>query len=321
VSAQAARTVRADPRALDALAAYRAARDRGEWRRLMLAGADLRDTDMSELDLDECDLTGAVLDGARFIGASLVRSCLVGASLLGADLSFANLDKADMEDADATAASFVSASLRKADLGRCRLHRADLSDADLSRANLYEADLKAANLTGALAEQANLTGAVLEDAVLTSVRGQPLLSSHSGLPSSATSTGWPAARLGEPQLVELAELYLSTHGWWLIEPSTWVEEGIDLAAKRDDALVLVQVKATATPSSQTFAHLTRRLKRAAEGHPDAQLILVLPGPLPKSIEDLARANQVSVLVVWVDENAMRVEEITGPTGDQLPALA
>lgn len=320
MSAESARTVRADPLALDALAAYRAARDRGEWRRLMLPGADLRDTDLSDLDLDECDLTGAVLDGARFIGASLVRSCLVSASLLGADLSFANLDKADMGDADATAASFVSASLRKADLGGCRLHRADLSDADLSRANLYEADLKAANLTGALVEQANLTSAVLEDAVLTSVRGQPLLSSPSGPPSPVTTTGWPAARLGEPQLVELAGLYLSTHGWWPIEPSTWAEEGIDLAAKRGNALVLVQVKATATPSSQAFAHLTRRLKRAAEGHPGAQLILVLPGPLPRSIEDLARANQVTVLVVWVDENAMRVEEMAGPSSDELPAL-
>lgn len=312
MSAETARTVRADPRALDALAAYRAARDRGEWRRLILAGADLRDTDMSELNLDECDLTGAVLDGALFIGASLVRSRLVGASLLGADLSFADLGKADMEDADATAASFVGASLRKADLGRSRLHRADLSDADLSRANLYEADLKAANLTGALAEKANLTGAALEDAVLTSLRGQPLFNTLSDGPSEVTTTGWHAARLGESQLVELAELYLNTHGWLLIEPSAWVDEGVDLAAKRDNALVLVQVKATATPSSQTFAHLTRRLKRAAEGYPDAQLILVLPGPLPKSIEDLAKANRVSVLVVWVDENAIRVEEVTVP---------
>lgn len=317
MSDQSARAVRADPHALDALAAYRAARSRGEWRRLVLAGVDLRDTDMSELDLDECDLTGAVLDGARFIGSSLVRSSLVGASLLGADLSFANLDKANMEEADATAASFVAASLRKADLGRCRLHRADLSEADLSRANFSEADLTAANLNGALAEQANLTGARLEDAVLTAVRGQPLLSNPSGLQATVTSTGWSAARLGESQLLELAELYLSTHGWWLIEPSTWVEDGIHLAAKRDDALVLVQVKATATPSSQTFGLLMERLKHAAEGHPRAQLILVLPGPLPKSIEDLARASQVNVLVVWVDKSAMRVEEIIGSCAPQL----
>lgn len=308
MSAQAARAGRADPHALDALAAYRAARDRGEWHRLMLAGADLRDTDMSDLDLDECDLTGAVLDGARFIGASLVRSRLAGASLLGADLSFANLDKADLEDADATAASFVGASLRKTDLGRCRLHRADLSDANLSRANLYEADLKAANLTGALTEKTNLTHADLEDAVLTSVRGQPMLSGNSGLLSSATSSGWSAARLGVPQLAELAELYLSTHGWQLIEASAWAEEGIDLAAKRENALALVQVRATSALSSQTFAHLARRLKRAAAGHPDTQLILVLPGPLPKRIEELARANRVAVLVVWIDDAAIRVEE-------------
>jgi uncharacterized protein YjbI with pentapeptide repeats len=311
VSAETARTVRADPGALDVLAEYRVARDRGEWRRLMLGDADLRDTDMSELDLDECDLSGAVLDGVRFVGASLVRSRLVGASLLGADLSFANLDRADLEGADATAASFVSASLRRADLGSCRLHRADLSDADLSHANLYKADLKGANLTGALAAQANLSGAVLEDTVLTSLRGEPLFGDLPGQPSSATSAGWPAARLAEPQLLELAELYLNTHGWSVIEPPSWGDDGVDLVAQRDESLVVVQVKATATPSSQTFAHLARRLKRAAEGHPDAQLILVMPGPVPKSIEDLARANQVGVLLVWIDENAMRVEEITG----------
>lgn len=317
---QAARIGRADPRALEALATYRAARDRGEWRRLLLPGADLRDTDMSELNLDECDLTGAALDGARFIGASLVRSSLVGASLLGADLSFANLDKADIEDADATAASFVSASLRKAELNRCRLQRADLSDADLSRASLCEADLKAANLTGALADKANLTGATLEDAVLTSVRGQPLVAGPDGLASPPPASGWPAARLGEPQLVELAESYLTTHGWWPVEPSNWAEEGIDLAARRGSALVLVQVKATASPSMQTFAHLTRRFKQAAEGYPEARLIIVLPGPIPKSIEDLALANRLTVLVVWVDENTMRIEEIVGPAGGQL-ALA
>lgn len=321
MSAEAVRAVRADQRALDVLQDYTAARDRGEWRRLMLAGADLRDTDMSELDLDECDLTDAVLDGARFIGASLVRSCLAGASLLGADLSFADLDGADMEGADATAASFVSASLRKADLGRCRLQRADLSGANLTRANFYGADLRAADLSGALATQANLSGAVLEDAVLTSVRGEPLFSDLPGLPSSVTPMSWPAARLAEGQLAELAELYLSSHGWWINDPSSLGDEGIDLVAQRDDVLVLVQVKATATPSSQTFAHLLRRLKRAAEGHPDAQLKLVIPGPVPKSLEDLARASQVSVLVVWVDENAMRVEEIAGPTTDQLPESA
>lgn len=318
MSAQPDRAVRADPNALRALTDYRATRDRGEWRRLMLAGADLRDTDMSELNLDECDLAGAVLDGARFVGASLVRSSLRGASLLGADLSFANLDRADLEDADATAASFANASLKKADLGNCRLHRADFSGADLSRANLYQADLKAANLTGALAEHANLTGAVLDDAVLTSVRGQPHLHSPSEQLYPATTTGWPAARLGASQLAKLAELYLSTHGWFLTESPDWVGEGVDLAAERDNALILVQVKATATPSSQTFSRLTQRLKRAGEGHPDARLILVLPGPLPKSIEDLARASQISVLVVWVDDNAMRVEVITDLSSDQSP---
>lgn len=322
MSAEVTRGVlRADPRALDAVVEYRAARERGEWRRLLLAGADLRDTDMSGLDLDECDLTGAVLDGARFVEASLVRSCLAGASLLGADFSYANLDRADMEAADATAAAFVSATLRRANLARCRLQRADLSDADLSRTNLHESNLTAANLNGALAAQANLRGAVLEDAVLTALRGEPLFDDLPGMPSAAMLFGWPAARLAEPQLVELAGSYLSMQGWGIVEPSSWGDDGIDLVAQRNDAVVVVQVKATATPSSQSFTHLAQRLKRATEGRSNTYVILVMPGPVPKSIQDLARANQISVLSVWVEKNTMRVEEVVGPSGDQLPASA
>ena len=322
MSAEITRAVlRADPRALDAVAEYRAARERGEWRRLLLAGADLRDTDMSGLNLDECDLTGAALDGARFVGASLVRSCLAGASLLGADFSYADLDRADMEAADATAAAFVNATLRRANLTRCRLQRADLSGADLSRTNLHEANLTAANLHGALAAQANLRGAVLEDAVLTALRGEPQFDALPGMPSSATLFGSPAARLGEPQLAELAGLYLSTQGWGIIESSSWEDDGIDLVARRNDAMVVVQVKATATPSSQTFTHLVRRLKRATEGRANAHVVVVMPGPVPKSIQDLARASQISVLSVWVEKNTMRVEEVVGLGGDPLPASA
>ena len=321
MSAETTRTLRADPHALDAVADYRAARQRGEWRRLLLPGADLRDADMSGLDLDECDLTGAALDGARFAGASLVRSCLAGASLLGADFSYANLDRADMEGADATAAAFVGATLRRANLSRCRLQRADFSDADLSRANLHEGNLTAADLSGAVAAQANLRGAVLEDAVLTAVRGEPLFNGLPGLPSSATPAGWPAARLAGPQLAELAALYLSAQGWGVTEPSSRAGEGIDLMAQRDDELAVIQVKATAAPSSQAFTHLAQRLKRVAEGHRNAHLILVMPGPVAENIQDLARASQISVLVVWVDKNTMRVEELAGVSGDQLPASA
>jgi hypothetical protein len=321
VSAGTTRVHRADAGALDAVAEYRAARERGEWRRLLLPGADLRDTDMSGFDLDECDLTGAVLDGARFVGASLIRSCLAGASLIGADFSYANLDRADLEGADATAAAFVNATLRQADLTGCRLNRADLSDADLSRANLYESNLASANLNGALAAQANLRGAVLEDAILTAMRGEPLFDPSLDPQSPAALFGWPAARLAGPQLVELAGLYLNTQGWGVIEPSSWGDNGIDLMAQRDDTTVLVQVKATATPSAQNFTHLVQRLKRTAEGHPNARLILVLPGPVPQSIQDLARANQISVLGVWVEKNTMRVEEVVGISGDPLRASA
>jgi hypothetical protein len=275
---------------------------------------------MSGLNLDECDFTGAALDGARFVGASLVRSCLAGASLLGADFSYADLDRADMEAADATAAAFVNATLRRANLAHCRLQRADLSGADLSMTNLHEGNLTAANLHGALAAKANLRGAVLEDAVLTALRGEPQFDALPGVPSSATRFGWPAARLGEPQLAELAGSYLSTQGWGIVESSSW-DDGIDLVARRNDAVVVVQVKATATPSSQTFTHLVQRLKRATEGRANAHVVLVMPGPVPKSIQDLARASQISVLSVWVEKNTMRVEEVVGLGGDPLPASA
>lgn len=309
MSAQATGINRADPQALDALDDYKAARSRGEWARLVLAGADLRGTDMSELELDECDLAGATLDGARFVGANLVRARLVGASLLGADFSFANLDRADLQGADATAASFAGATLRRANLDGCRLHRADLADADLSKANLYDADLKAASLIGALASQTNLCGAILEDAVLTSLRGEPFFGDLSDSPPTGVSAGWPAVRLGEPQLIELAELFLSTRGWRVVELSSG-DDGVDFMIAHDDSVVFVQAKSTATPSSQSFAHWLRLLKRSTEGHPNAQLILVMPGPVSNNIKELAQANQVRVLGVWVDENAMRVEEVT-----------
>ena len=321
MSAETTRALRADSHALDALAKYTAARQRGEWRRLLLPGADLRDADLSGLDLDECDLTGASLDGARFAGTSLARSCLVNASMIGADFSYADLDKADMEAADATAAAFVSASLRRANLSRCRLQRADFSDADLSRANLHEANLTAADFSGALVDRANLRSAVIEDAILTAVRGEPLFNEPPGPPPSATIAGWPAARLAGPQLAELAGMYLRTHGWGLIEPSSWAAEGIDLMAKRDGETAVVQVKATAAPSSQAFTYLAQRLKRVAEGHPEAHLILVVPGPVTERIQDLARASHISMLVVWLDKNTMRVEELAGASEDQLPASA
>jgi hypothetical protein len=88
-------------------------------------------------------------------------------------------------------------------------------------------------------------------------------------------------------------------------------------AQRDNATVVVQVKATATPSPQNFTHLAQRLKRSRERHPNARLILVLPAPVPQGIQDLARANQIGVLGVWVGKNTMRVEEVVGISGDPL----
>lgn len=46
MSAEPIRLLDADPRAVEAVAEYRAARQRGEWRRLLLPGADLRNTDL-----------------------------------------------------------------------------------------------------------------------------------------------------------------------------------------------------------------------------------------------------------------------------------
>ena len=320
MSSEISRVPSADADALEAVAEYAAARKRGEWRRLLLPGANLRDTDMSGLDLDECDLTGAVLDGVRFAGASLVRSCLAGASLLGADFSFANLDRADMEGADATAATFAGASLRRADLVNCHLNRADLSEADLSRANLNGADLTSANLSGALAEQANLRGATLEDAVLTAVRGEPQFDeAPAGLPS-ATVYGWPAARLTGPQLADLARLYLDSQGW-VIKSSSRRDDSADLVVQRNDATAVIQVKATATPSLATFALLVHRFSRAMDVHPNAHLILVLPGPVPPELQEVAKANKVGVLEVWVERNTMRVEEIVTASVDPLRASA
>ena len=312
---------RANPRALEAIEEYKAARDRGEYRLLKLPRADLRDADMSDLRLDECDFTGAVLDGARFVGTSLVRSSLAGASLVGADFSYADLRKADLHAADATAATFVSAILQQANLTRCRLRRADMSDVDLTKANLYESDLTSANLTRALGVQANLRGTILEDAILTGLRGDPLFDNGTNRRSPDQLFGWPASRLAEPQLLELAESYLSAHGWGLAEPFSSRDEGIDLMVQRGDQVLVVQAKATATPSSRIFAHWAERLRRVASQRPNVYFILVMPGPVPQSIQDLAQANRIGVLSVWVEQTSMRVDEVVQAAANSLTASA
>jgi len=320
VSVEPTRILGADPQAVEAVTEYRAARERGEWRRLLLPSADLRNTDLSGLDLDECDLAGAVLDGAQCVGASLVRASLAGASLLGADFSYAKLDRADMEGVNATAAAFTNATLRRADLTGSNLRRADFSGADLEKASLFRSDLTSANLKGAQATQTDLRRATLDDAVLAGVQGEPIFDSP---PDTSRSTlfGWPAARLAGPQLAELAGLYLNMQGWGVAEPPSWQDEGVDLVAKRNDVMAMIQVKATATPSPENFILVMQRLKHATEGHPQALLILVMPGPVPQQIQDLARAHKVSVLGVWMERNGMRVEEIVGTGGDPVRASA
>jgi len=154
---------------------------------------------------------------------------------------------------------------------------------------------------------------------LTAVRGEPLFDSELE-PSQTVLFGWPAARLTGPQLVELAGSYLNTQGW-VTEPSSWRDEGVDLVAQRDDVMAMIQVKATATPSPETFGHLMQRLKRATEGHPEALLILVMPAPVLQRILELARASKVSVLGVWAERTGMRIEAIAGLNDDPLPASA
>jgi hypothetical protein len=305
---------RADRNALEAVENYRAALKRGEYRRLKLAAADLRDVDFSGLQLDECDLTEAILDGARFVGASLVRADLAGASLLGVDFSYADLDRADLEAVDATATAFINANMPRVNLVRSRLRRADLSEANLRKANLFESDLTGANLSRALASQANLRGAILEDAVLTGLRGEPFFDtvSERGLPEALF--GWPAARLAEPQLVRLAETYLTARGWGVIEPPLSEGTAVDLIARRGDTLLVLEAKATATPSHATFRHMAERLRNTAEPYGKAVMFLVIPGPVPKSLRDLAKASRIGVLGIWIDpdSNSMRVEEIVRP---------
>jgi uncharacterized protein YjbI with pentapeptide repeats len=305
---------RADRNALKAVEDYRAARERGEYRRLKLAAADLRDVDFSGLQLDECDLTGAILDGAIFVGASLVRADLAGASLLGADFSYADLDRADLEGVDATAAAFINANLSRAKLARSRLKRADLTEANLGKANLFESDLTGANLSRAFASQANLHGVTLEDTVLTGLRGEPFFDTAAGRDLPERLFGWPAVRLAEPQLVHLAETYLTARGWGVIEPSLSQDTAIDLVARRGDALLLLEAKATATPSHSTFMHIVERLRNSARPYGNAVMFLVIPGPVPESLRDLAMANRIGVLGVWIDsdDDSMRVEEIVRP---------
>jgi uncharacterized protein YjbI with pentapeptide repeats len=299
---------RADAKALEAVDAYRAAREQGEYRLLKLAGANLRDVDFSGCPLDECDLTDAVLDGAKFLGASLVRSSLAGASLLGADFSYADLHRADLEAVDATAATFMNAILSRTGLVRSRLRRANLSEANLTKANLFEADLTGVNLSRALVSQANLRGAILEDSVLTGLRGEPVFDNLSDLANRAVVPfGWPAARLAEQQLIELAESYLISLGWEIVQPASSEDPVVDLMARRGDSWLVLEVKATAVPSNSTFAHVASRLRRAAEPYEKVSAVLVVPGPIPESLRDRARASKIEILSVRVNSEAVWID--------------
>lgn len=313
---------RADFKALAAVEAYRAALKRGEYQLLKLTGADLRDVDFSGWQLDECDLTGAVLDGARFLGASLVRSSLAGASLLGADFSYADLHRADLEAVDATAATFVSAILSRVGLARSSLRRSNLSEANLTRANLFEADLTGANLSRALISQTNLRGAILVDSVLVGLRGEPIFGNVTD-PEAATDAplGWPAARLAEQQLVGIAETFLISDGWEIVQPASSEDPVVDLMARRAGIWRILEVKATPVPSRSAFAQIAKRLRRAAEQYEKASAVLVVPGPIPESLRDLASASQIEILSirvdsgnVWIDSDGKhsKVTQITPP---------
>jgi hypothetical protein len=196
-----------------------------------------------------------------------------------------------------------------------------MSEADLSKANLFGSDLTGANLSRATAAKANLHGVILENAVLTGLRGEPLFDTLTERTSVDNLFGWPAARLTEMQLVELAESYLSTQGWGIVEPSPARDAGIDVMAQRNGEVLFVQVKATATPSYQIFSRLAERLKRVGNDLPNAHFILVIPGPVPEGLRELAEANRIGVLSVWANQGSINVEEVVRPDGDSLAASA
>lgn len=304
----------ADPEALEVVRLYKVAISQGEHRILRLAGADLRDVDLSGVRVDECDLSGSVLDGARFVGASLIRANLAGASIVGADFSYAILDHSDLEGVDATAAAFMNATLSKCNLIRSRLRRSNLSEANLNRANLFEANLSGADLSRAQASQANLQGAILEDTILTGLRGEPLLDDDPATGQRGGLFGWPAVRLGEQQLASIAESYLAAQGWGLLDATSANDAAVDLMAHRGDITLLIQVKATAPPSTSTFVQIAEHLWRIAGTDRNAHVLLVMPGPVPERLRAMAEARRMGVLGIWIepDSSGMRVEEVVRP---------
>jgi hypothetical protein len=193
-------------------------------------------------------------------------------------------------------------------LVRSYLRRANLSEANLTRANLFEANLAGTNFSRALASQTNLTGAVLEDTVLVELRGEPIFDVLSDPSSSPIAPfGWPAARLAEQQLAEFAESYLISLGWEIVQPTSSEHPVVDLMARREDTWLLLEVKAAVLPSSSTFAHIAKQLRRAAEQYDKASTALVIPGPIPERLRGVADTNQVDVLSVRVDSGTVWVD--------------
>jgi hypothetical protein len=157
---------------------------------------------------------------------------------------------------------------------------------------------------------------------LVGLRGEPIFDIASDLASFLiTPLGWPAARLAEQQLAGFAESYLVSLGWEIVQPASSEDPVVDLMARREDTWLLLEVKATVLPSDSAFAHIAKRLKRAAEPYDKASAVLVVPGPIPGSLRDLASANQIDILsvrvdsgTVWVDSDgkSARVKQVIQP---------
>jgi uncharacterized protein YjbI with pentapeptide repeats len=228
--------------------------------------------------------------------------------LLGADFSYADLRRADLEATEANGATFASALLSRVNLARGRLQQANFSEADLTRASLFQSDLTGANFSRAQISQTDLLDAILVDAVLTGVRGEPFFDGANNAEDSAIGlAGWPAVRMSEQDLFEILVSHLSSLGWGVSVPASSEDPVVDVIARRQDAWLIGEVKATVALSPGAFAQISKRLRRVAERFKAASIVLVLPGPIPEHLHALAQAENVQLLSIDLDANSAWVD--------------
>ncbi|HTR83596.1 MAG TPA: pentapeptide repeat-containing protein [Reyranella sp.] len=116
----------------------------GSYRKVRLAGFNLKgarlvEADFSGADLSGADLTEATLDGANFYCADLREAKLKGAALSGANLKKALLNDADLEGAYLVVNNGGAAGTSYAELDRASLIKTKLAGAYMEGANLSRA--------------------------------------------------------------------------------------------------------------------------------------------------------------------------------------